>query len=211
MQNQSTIRLLNFFHSFIKLAKVLTMFVVVFTIISSIRTPNRINIPIQYGIRDTGTTKLNNTKAWVAGAGTVQYSLEENPPFNYMAGFNIFHKIFLAIGGFAVYFLLEKIVRSTLNKQPFIIENANRMMLIGLVFIATGILLSINNIIGLFYIHQNFSSEVITVQENFNSQLIQHIIQLFINKRALLGLFAILVAQILKYGIELKNENALTI
>ncbi len=211
MQNQSTIRLLNFFHNFIKLGKVITGAAIIFTILSSVNYPNRINIPIQFGIRDTGITQLNDNDVLVGeGNGKLIYDIEEKPSFNYMTGFNIFHELFLVIGIFIIYFLLDKIVHSTLNKQPFIIENAKRMFLLGLVLIITGAITTANDIIGLFYIRQNFNSDIV-IPLDFNSQLTKYIISFFMNKKALLGLFAILVAQILKYGVELKNENALTI
>jgi hypothetical protein len=64
--------------------------------------------------------------------------------------------------------------------------------------------------IALFHLNDSFESSII--EQNFSSYNIGRTIgQTLFNKGILSGLFALLVAQILNYGIELKEETALTI
>jgi len=199
MQNGSVIKYLKFFHGFTK---------------SSIYNPKQIAIPIQYKIRDAGNIVVNNTTenpVWVfEGEGSLKYQVGATAPLSSIAVFNIFFNIITVFAAYFIYFFLEKIIRSAIDKKPFSKETAGSMQKLGYILIGYGTLLGIYHFAGMLFLDGHFSSEVIQL-DSFNVQFVKNTLELFFNKRTLLGFFALLVSLILRYGIELKEEQALTI
>jgi hypothetical protein len=214
MQNNSTIRYLKIFRGLITIGKYVMLIEIILIIISSISNPSQLEIPIHYEISNIGSIQLDNGEKndvlLANGDGFLKYESSKNIPFTSLSALNIFIKISFAIGSFYIYFLLLKIVKSTIDKRPFSTENANRMKWIGYILILTGFLSGSFDMIALFHLNDSFESSII--EQNFSSYNIGRTIgQTLFNKGILSGLFALLVAQILNYGIELKEETALTI
>lgn len=214
MQNKGTISSLKFFHGIVKFGKAAAIFLIVFTIIASFIYPNAIEIPIQYEIDKVGTTQFGNSstnEVWLfKGEGNLKYKSSDNTKFTSMAAFNIFFKICIALASFYVYSLFDKIITTTINRKPFSHENAVRMKWLAYVFIAMGILSVTYKISGLLFLEGTFSSEIIK-QESMGIQLGGYFVELLFNRGTLLGLIALLFSQILRYGVELREETALTI
>jgi len=165
MQNKATISYLKFFHGLVKFGKAAAIILIIVTVISSFIYPNAIDIPIQYEIDNVGTTQFGNSQTnevWLfEGEGRLKYKSSDNTKFNSMAAFNILFKICIALASFCIYFLFDKIIAATINKQPFSHDNAVRMKWLAYVFISMGILSVIYKISGLLFLEGTFSSEII--------------------------------------------------
>lgn len=214
MKNSSAIKYLKFFHGFVKFAKVMTLLAIFITIISSIYNYNQIEIPISYQIPEAGKISFNDLGERPVlikeGNGILKYQATDDAQFTSMAAFNILFNIAAAFAIYFIYFFLEKVIKSAIDKKPFSIENANSMQKLGYLFIGYGTFSSIYHIAGLLFIGDSFYSEIIQ-QESFNMLFLKNTIELLFNKRTLLGFFALLISLMLKYGIELKQETELTI
>ena len=214
MQNNSTISYLKIFHGLVKFGKGAAIFLLIVTIISSFMNPNQIDIPIQYKIENAGILQLDGATAsevWLfEGEGRLKYHSTDNTGFSSMSAFNIFFRLCILLASFIIYYMFDKIIQSTIDKKPFSKENADSVKWLAYIFIITGILSVIYKMSGVLFLDKHLSSEVIN-QDNLGVQLGGYFVELLFNRGTLLGLFALLFSQIIRYGVELKEESELTI
>jgi len=113
-------------------------------------------------------------------------------------------------------FLLHLIMRTSRRETPFVASNINRLRLIGLLVIISGFLSMNIGFNGMEFLVQNVESDVISFCLNDRSPhqsgyMLGTFMGNFFRSELLLGLSVIFAAEILKYGINLQEENALTI
>ena len=150
MQNQSTKSSINFFHGLVQFGKIAIILNLVITILSIFFAPNYIEIPILFEVDNAGYMQYENAEKFAVdikiAKGEIRYN-KAKPSHTTLATVNMFFKILFIVMNFFIYYLLEKIVRNTKEKKPFIIANGNYMNWIGYTFIGLGALRMILSLI----------------------------------------------------------------
>ncbi len=99
---------------------------------------------------------------------------------------------------FALY-LVREIISSADN--PFIKPNVKRLKILGLLLISSGFIEKLESLIGMWYLKTNF--EFVGLELESSASINWTII--------IAGLFIMVIAQVFNHGIELKQEQELTI
>jgi len=215
MQNQISKSVISFIHGFVLF--IAFMFVVkgLITITNIWNTPNEIAIPINFSVEEAGKINYqgNNTYDFriSKAAGVITYypqNLDQAP----IPIYNIFLRLLGALLPIFVFFLLHKIMRTSIRETPFDLKNVSRMRWIGIGLIIWGLLTAIKRYNGLDFLTNHVTSDIISFYMNSNSSYVSGtLLGVFLRSELILGLVALFGSEILRYGINLQKEQALTI
>jgi len=216
MQHKTSNSILIFIHGFILFIAFLFVVKGIMIITDIWQTPNEIAIPINFSIEEAGKIKYQKNSLYnfrISNAtGTIRYypqNLEQAP----IPIYNIFIRLLGALLPMFVFFLLHKIMQTAIRKTPFDLINVKRMRWIGIGLIILGLLTVIKKYNGLDFLTDYVTSDVISFYtvNTISSYVSGTLVGAFFRSELILGLVALFGAEILKYGILLKEENALTI
>lgn len=216
MQTKSSQIAIKFIHGFILFTAFMFFIVAVTTIQEIIQSPFEIAVPINFSLEEVGKINYENSGSYDfrirSASGIAQYSPQhiDTAPLPY---YNIFNRIIDAIIPILVFFLLHKVMQTTLRKTPFTLSNVRKLRWIGIILIIGGILTVFERFAGIDFLADHVISDIISFT-SLGSHLaykLGFIIGLLLKSQLAIGLIALFAAEILKYGINLQQETELTI
>lgn len=216
MQNKSIKNSLYFIYSFTIITALIVSLVTIIATIQLIDTPREIQIPVRLNVDlvDQGYIQYEEGAPldikFSQIQGTVVYK-EDNPADAPIAWTEIFFPLTRIALLLAIILLSAKIMQTSINEEPFISPNANRLKWIGYSFLLMGMLRHIDNAVGLHILRNHLSSQYVTIDIGTSGYEFGKFMGSLIIGEFPIGLFALFIAALFKHGIAIQEENALTI
>jgi len=212
-ETKSSLRLIN---AFIVALGVLIGIVAIMYIGNMIESPKRVSIPVKLdlNLEDTGHLQYESIAPIKVNIediqGEIVYKIDTpaNAPINWIG---ICFSLVIMTLLFFVIFLTHKIMQTTLKEGPFLIKNANRMRWIGYSLVGLGLIRFFMGVWNLSIIEESLVSQYVNIENCYSATSMGELIGKLLLSEIPIGLFALFVAAIFKYGIELRKENELTI
>ncbi len=220
MQNKTSNSSLIFIHGFILFIAFMFAVKGVKTITDIWNDPYEIAIPVNFTLEEAGKIKYQDGNVYDfrirQAEGTVQYYPQnlDNAPIPI---YNIFIRILSVLLPILVFFLLHKIMQTSIRQTPFDLKNVKRMRWIGIGLMVLGILTIFKRYNGLDFLANHVISDVISfsmvkADSAYNSgYMLGKFLGIFFRSELVLGCIALFGSEILRYGINLQQEHELTI
>jgi len=181
-----------------------------------IESPKKIAIPVRLDIdlADTGhlhyenKTPLNVSINSIKGTVIYETNNPSNAPVNWVGIGHTLARISLLL---FVLFLTHKFMQTTIEESPFLSINANRMRWIGYSLVFLGFLRFFIGVWNLSIVEEHLVSQYVDIENCYSAASMGELTAKLLLTEIPFGLFALFIAAIFKYGIQLQEENKLTI
>jgi len=181
-----------------------------------LESPKEIYIPValDLNLEQEGQIQYNNIPPLDVKISNIEgiISYKENNPENAPIAWADLTLILIKVGLYLfIFFLAYKIIQTSINQEPFTMANANKMKWIGYSFILLALVKFLDSAIGLAILEEHLTSKYIDTTNCFSQESVIKLVVEFLLSEITIGFFALFVAALFKHGIELREENDLTI
>lgn len=216
MQNTSNKNLLYFIYSFTILTVVLFSLATINGIIKTINAPREINIPVnltatledQGHIQYEGGPPLDIKFSQIKGKVTYIENNPANAPIAWVEIIFPFTRIILYL---FVFVLTAKIMQTSINEEPFISANADRLKWISYSLLLMGTLRHVDAAVGTHILETQLVSQYVTINATNTAYAMGKFTGNLFASEFPMGIFVFFIATLFKHGIAIREENELTI
>ena len=154
------------------------------------------------------TTNIDITFSQIKGMVVYKEDNPKNAPITWAEIFFPLARVSLLL---FIIILSGKVMQSSMNKEPFIDANANRLQWMAYSFMLMGILKYIDGVTGVSSLEESLVSPYVSINKDYSAYETGKFIGNLLSTEIPIGLFTLFIAALFKHGIAIRKENELTI